>query len=299
MRLIILLAAVFTLQAAQAAECGCETKTDLDARDWNDAGIIFQADILEIGKDYLKAEASTVYKGEMDAGPVTILFSAKDGQMLEGMSADQSWVLFAEMDGSVLVLSGSRLEGVCALHRQVSESETDETLAFLDKMGTIESGPVELKHKNGKVWARGAYNRSMPFGKWTYYDTEGNKLESGRYLNGKRNSTWQKFGVDASGKSYMVSQDKYALGRLYAHEEFGADGKIKLREEYSDMENKTEYFDSKGTIQKAVITDPDQANAVNILYSPQGVIQEVSVSINGKVVRTTVYDDNGQITGLR
>ena len=45
-------------------------------------------------------------------------------------------------------------------------------------------------HDNGVIAQQGFYKDGKPYGEWTQYDREGNKIASAHYENGKKDGKW-------------------------------------------------------------------------------------------------------------
>jgi antitoxin component YwqK of YwqJK toxin-antitoxin module len=58
-------------------------------------------------------------------------------------------------------------------------------------------------HKDGTVWAKGAFLDGKMHGYWEWFRKDGTKMRSGYFKNGKQTAQWTTY--DKKGKIYKVT----------------------------------------------------------------------------------------------
>ncbi len=58
-------------------------------------------------------------------------------------------------------------------------------------------------HKDGSIWAQGKMNGTQPEGYWEWFRTDGTKLRSGYFKEGKQVGKWTTY--DKSSQPYKIT----------------------------------------------------------------------------------------------
>jgi antitoxin component YwqK of YwqJK toxin-antitoxin module len=285
--------------AAPSAACNCVSKARLDARDWNDASIILQVEIMnvetseEVGR--LTFETINTFKGP-DPGPEAAVNYYLDEchsapHELSDIRKGQQWLLFLELDEGAMRLKRTGLDGYCPLSRKLGKAKTAHDLQFLAAMKNGSSGPAELHYPDGTLMAVGAYDNGLASGEWTYYDYSGNVVERGVYTEGRRSGAWNRYAMNFnSGRQYVFATDHYSEGRLAVIEEFDQLGKMLVQHEYKDQgQRRTTYYSDDGLVDYAMVSHPLSSTRIYIDYFPDGTIGKISYVENGREVSQPHY----------
>jgi len=68
-------------------------------------------------------------------------------------------------------------------------------------------GKWSYYYPDGKLESEGYFKADVAVDKWTWYYSNGNKMEEGRFVNGKREGNWLLYNKDGTLKSSLVFKD--------------------------------------------------------------------------------------------
>lgn len=74
------------------------------------------------------------------------------------------------------------------------------------KTKAAKTEPVEVRHKDGSLWAIGQNLNGQPTGYWIWFRKDGTKLRSGHFENGEQIGEWTTY--DKQGKVYKITTMK-------------------------------------------------------------------------------------------
>jgi hypothetical protein len=199
MKKILLLIFFTSIQVnvfSKDSECGCDPRADLSIRQLIEADLIFKGHVINKRTEYFPglgySYVATFFIDELIRGNTE--FETVDIEY--GYGSDYCSLYFQPMEAYLILTQESNdipyfQTNYCSGNRRTKNlSKRDNRLLF-----DFQNGKRELEWRNSshKIYAKGRVSQRKPVGLWQYLRWEGEVMESGLFLEGKKEGDWITF----------------------------------------------------------------------------------------------------------
>ena len=253
--------------------CNCEVKTDINLKDWNDAPIIFKANLESYVQtsQYIKLSFTRieVLKGKIEK-EVTIFIKTNESHTLihgvKQFNQGDDWIVFAEYEyngrAEYVRLVDSEDSAYCALSRPIQD-ESDTVLDFIKSFPFDKTLSIHTTEENG-FQLSGEIENGVASGYWKYSYPTGTFCTI-EYKNGLKHGYEFWYNKDSNGVYHKTQERLYKEGRKKYLKSYDFSGILREWIVYEENENFMLRFKSDKPIGKWVYNKLDETTTAYLM----------------------------------